>query len=205
MCRNQLSWGGQSHHCSVHPHTSSLHWAPGGCGSQQGRAPPANLRRHWHPSTQDHVGIQQQYHSWYWSSLLLSLQISPICIPCSLSLLVMLHVSIGYVRIRKVLFLPTAQYDHINGHSELVIERVSKDDSGTYSCMAENSVGSIKSLGFVYVKGKHLEICYTMACIIKSKSIVKNLNLLSNFSRTTNNRWRCSFKSHWAPGRECHT
>ncbi|ROL43461.1 Hemicentin-1, partial [Anabarilius grahami] len=45
-----------------------------------------------------------------------------------------------------------AQYDHINGHSELVIERVSKDDSGTYSCMAENSVGSIKSLGFVYVK-----------------------------------------------------
>ncbi|XP_016146102.1 hemicentin-1-like [Sinocyclocheilus grahami] len=41
---------------------------------------------------------------------------------------------------------------HANGHSELVIERVSKDDSGTYSCVAENSVGSIKSLGFVYVK-----------------------------------------------------
>uniref|UniRef100_A0A673IBQ3 Hemicentin-1 n=1 Tax=Sinocyclocheilus rhinocerous TaxID=307959 RepID=A0A673IBQ3_9TELE len=45
-----------------------------------------------------------------------------------------------------------AQYDHVNGHSELVIERVSKDDSGTYSCLAESSVGSIKSLGFVYVK-----------------------------------------------------
>ncbi|TRZ02412.1 hypothetical protein DNTS_034467 [Danionella cerebrum] len=45
-----------------------------------------------------------------------------------------------------------AQYDHSNGHSELVIERVSKDDSGTYSCTAENSVGAIKSLGFVYVK-----------------------------------------------------
>ncbi|RXN06313.1 hemicentin-1 [Labeo rohita] len=45
-----------------------------------------------------------------------------------------------------------AQYDHVNGHSEMVIERVSKDDSGTYSCVAENSVGSIKSLGFVYVK-----------------------------------------------------
>ncbi|XP_042370765.1 hemicentin-1 [Plectropomus leopardus] len=43
-------------------------------------------------------------------------------------------------------------YDHINGHSELVIERVSKDDSGTYTCVAENSVGTIKSLGFVYVK-----------------------------------------------------
>ncbi|XP_048833472.1 hemicentin-1 isoform X1 [Brienomyrus brachyistius] len=45
-----------------------------------------------------------------------------------------------------------AQYDHVNGHSELLIERVSKDDAGTYSCTAENSVGSIKSLGFVSVK-----------------------------------------------------
>ncbi len=42
----------------------------------------------------------------------------------------------------------------MNGHSELVIERVNKDDSGTYTCVAENSVGTIKSLGFVYVKGK---------------------------------------------------
>ncbi|XP_053542916.1 hemicentin-1 isoform X1 [Ictalurus punctatus] len=43
-------------------------------------------------------------------------------------------------------------YNHANGQSELVIERVSKDDAGTYSCVAENRVGSIKSLGFVYVK-----------------------------------------------------
>uniref|UniRef100_UPI0037E9B6AB hemicentin-1 n=1 Tax=Semicossyphus pulcher TaxID=241346 RepID=UPI0037E9B6AB len=43
-------------------------------------------------------------------------------------------------------------HDHMNGHSELVIERVSKDDSGTYTCVAENTVGTIKSLGFVYVK-----------------------------------------------------
>ncbi|XP_051803642.1 hemicentin-1 [Acanthochromis polyacanthus] len=43
-------------------------------------------------------------------------------------------------------------YDHMNGHSELVIERVSKDDSGTYTCVAENNLGTIKSLGFVYVK-----------------------------------------------------
>ncbi|XP_068809627.1 hemicentin-1 isoform X4 [Struthio camelus] len=45
-----------------------------------------------------------------------------------------------------------ARYDDINGHSELVIERVSKDDSGTYVCTAENTVGSIKAIGFVYVK-----------------------------------------------------
>uniref|UniRef100_A0A8C7JTX3 Hemicentin 1 n=1 Tax=Oncorhynchus kisutch TaxID=8019 RepID=A0A8C7JTX3_ONCKI len=45
-----------------------------------------------------------------------------------------------------------AHYDHVNGHSELVIERVTKDNSGTYSCIAENRVGTIKSLGFVYVK-----------------------------------------------------
>uniref|UniRef100_A0A8C9R6U4 Hemicentin-1 n=1 Tax=Scleropages formosus TaxID=113540 RepID=A0A8C9R6U4_SCLFO len=45
-----------------------------------------------------------------------------------------------------------ARYDHVNGHSELIIERVSKDDAGTYSCTAENSVGSIKSLGFVSIR-----------------------------------------------------
>ncbi|NXL89730.1 HMCN1 protein, partial [Alectura lathami] len=45
-----------------------------------------------------------------------------------------------------------AQYDDVSGHSELVIERVSKDDSGTYVCTAENTVGSIKAIGFVYVK-----------------------------------------------------
>ncbi|XP_049335709.1 hemicentin-1 isoform X1 [Astyanax mexicanus] len=45
-----------------------------------------------------------------------------------------------------------AFYDHVNGHSELVIEHVSKDDAGTYSCVAENHMGSIKSVGFVYVK-----------------------------------------------------
>ncbi|NXX95340.1 HMCN1 protein, partial [Centropus bengalensis] len=45
-----------------------------------------------------------------------------------------------------------AQYDDVNGHSELVIERVSKEDAGTYVCTAENTVGSIKAIGFVYVK-----------------------------------------------------
>ncbi|XP_028823701.1 hemicentin-1 isoform X1 [Denticeps clupeoides] len=45
-----------------------------------------------------------------------------------------------------------AHFDYVNGHSEMAIERVSKDDSGTYTCVAENAVGSIKSLGFVYVK-----------------------------------------------------
>uniref|UniRef100_A0A8B9ER49 Hemicentin-1 n=1 Tax=Anser cygnoides TaxID=8845 RepID=A0A8B9ER49_ANSCY len=45
-----------------------------------------------------------------------------------------------------------AQYDDVNGHSELVIDRVSKDDSGTYVCTAENTVGSVKAIGFVYVK-----------------------------------------------------
>lgn len=44
--------------------------------------------------------------------------------------------------------------DHTNGHSELVIERVTKKDSGTYTCVAENRVGTIKSLGFVSVLGE---------------------------------------------------
>ncbi|GAB1285527.1 Hemicentin-1 [Apodemus speciosus] len=45
-----------------------------------------------------------------------------------------------------------AHFDSINGHSELVIEKVSKEDSGTYVCTAENSVGFVKAIGFVYVK-----------------------------------------------------
>uniref|UniRef100_A0A8C9UE41 Hemicentin 1 n=1 Tax=Serinus canaria TaxID=9135 RepID=A0A8C9UE41_SERCA len=42
----------------------------------------------------------------------------------------------------------------IPGESLMTIwlQRVSKEDSGTYVCSAENTVGSIKAIGFVYVK-----------------------------------------------------
>lgn len=54
----------------------------------------------------------------------------------------------------------------MNGYSELVIERVSKDDSGPYTCVAENSVGTIKSVGFVYVKGKnHTDSVSSFICL----------------------------------------
>ncbi|XP_059503813.1 hemicentin-1 isoform X2 [Stegostoma tigrinum] len=48
--------------------------------------------------------------------------------------------------------IKSAHYNNANGQSKLVIEKVSKDDSGTYVCTAENKVGSIKAIGSVYVK-----------------------------------------------------
>ncbi|XP_059922302.1 hemicentin-1-like [Gadus macrocephalus] len=44
-----------------------------------------------------------------------------------------------------------AHHDHM-GHSELVRERVTKEDSGSYTCVAENTAGTIKAVAFVYVK-----------------------------------------------------
>ncbi|XP_030391159.1 hemicentin-2 isoform X3 [Gopherus evgoodei] len=40
-----------------------------------------------------------------------------------------------------------------SGQSTLQREAVTKEDTGTYACVAENSVGSIKAIAFVYVKG----------------------------------------------------
>ncbi|XP_036351171.2 hemicentin-1 [Ochotona princeps] len=45
-----------------------------------------------------------------------------------------------------------AHFDSARGHSELLVERVAKADSGTYVCTAENSVGLVKAIGSVYVK-----------------------------------------------------
>lgn len=48
--------------------------------------------------------------------------------------------------------------DRTDGRSELVVERVAKEDSGSYACVAENSVGTIKSLGFVSVLGEESQL-----------------------------------------------
>ena len=56
------------------------------------------------------------------------------------------------------------------GHSELVLEHVTKEDSGTYTCVAENNAGTIKSVAFVYVKGAHvnnsISLCFSLFHLI---------------------------------------
>lgn len=59
-----------------------------------------------------------------------------------------------YIEVKFFTAVVLVHYDHTNGHSELVIERATKEDSGTYTCVAENRVGTIKSVGFVSVLGK---------------------------------------------------
>lgn len=39
--------------------------------------------------------------------------------------------------------------------NDFVIERVSKEDSGTYTCIAENIVASINTTVKVFVKGRY--------------------------------------------------
>lgn len=42
---------------------------------------------------------------------------------------------------------------NINGRSKLVIDDASKNDEGTYACVAENVAGSKEVIAFVKVKG----------------------------------------------------
>lgn len=41
------------------------------------------------------------------------------------------------------------------GRSSIIIDNVTISDAGTYVCIAENSVGSIRALSFVHIRGEH--------------------------------------------------
>lgn len=49
--------------------------------------------------------------------------------------------------------VPGATIDEA-GRSSVIIENVTTSDAGTYVCMAENSVGSIRALSFVRIRGE---------------------------------------------------
>lgn len=40
------------------------------------------------------------------------------------------------------------------GRSSVIIDNASMSDAGTYVCIAENSVGSIRALSFVRIRGE---------------------------------------------------
>lgn len=57
-----------------------------------------------------------------------------------------------------LLFLPTGASVDGSGRSSVIIDNVTVSDGGTYVCIAENTVGSIRALSFVRVRGMHLFI-----------------------------------------------
>lgn len=40
------------------------------------------------------------------------------------------------------------------GRSSVIIDNVTMSDAGTYMCIAENSVGAIRALSFIRIRGK---------------------------------------------------
>lgn len=65
---------------------------------------------------------------------------------------VVLWLSYSQSRCCNISFFPGAAVDEA-GRSSLIIENVTTSDAGTYVCVAENSVGSVRTLSFVRVRG----------------------------------------------------
>lgn len=55
------------------------------------------------------------------------------------------------------------------GRSSIIIDNVTRNDAGTYVCIAENSVGSIRALSFIRIRGelfvKDLYHVYNFRCL----------------------------------------
>lgn len=49
--------------------------------------------------------------------------------------------------------VPGATVDEA-GRSSVIIDNVTMSDAGTYVCIAENSVGAIRALSFVRIRGE---------------------------------------------------
>lgn len=56
---------------------------------------------------------------------------------------------------RMLSYSPTGASVDESGRSSVIIDNVTVSDGGTYVCIAENTVGSIRALSFVRVRGMH--------------------------------------------------
>ncbi len=73
-----------------------------------------------------------------------------------------------------LLSLPTGASVDGSGRSSVIIDNVTVRDGGTYVCIAENTVGSIRSLSFVRVRGMHLFIIFSIVFNNPSQNLFKS-------------------------------
>lgn len=65
----------------------------------------------------------------------------------------LIKLKLSHVNLRLNKNVSAATVDEA-GRSSVIIDNVSVSDAGTYMCIAENSVGAIRALSFIRIRGE---------------------------------------------------